>query len=110
MYGCGEVVAKQEYSYHPTKDYLEKVKCYVTGPGEVSNPTKRFVMTYNEQGDLIEKAFTPNYPQQILTEKIRYYSYEYDSHKNWIKCNMYLEGTKEEEPSLAAERKIEYYN
>jgi hypothetical protein len=110
MYGCGKVVASEEYSYHPTKDYVEKVKCYVTGPGEMSNPTKRFVKTYNGQGDLIEKEFIPNSPQQTLTEKVRYYSYEYDSHNNWIKCNMYLEGTKEGEPSLVAERKIEYYN
>ncbi|WP_338646684.1 hypothetical protein V5J73_14440 [Flavobacterium sp. KS-LB2] len=110
MYGCGKVVASEEYSYHPTKDYVEKVKCYVTGPGEMSNPTKRFVKTYNEQGDIIEKEFIPNSPQQTLTEKIRYYSYEYDNHNNWIKCNMYLEGTKEGEPSLVAERKIEYYN
>jgi hypothetical protein len=110
MYGCEEIVAKEEYSYHPTKDYVEKVKCYVTGPGEMSNPTKRFVKTYNEQGDIIEKEFMPNSPQQKLTEKIRYYSYEYDSHNNWIKCNMYLEGKKEGEPSLVAERKIEYYN
>lgn len=110
MFGCGKVVAQEEYTYHPTKDYVEKVKCYVTGPGEMSNPTKRFVKTYNEQGDLIEKEFIPNSPQQTLTEKIRYYSYEYDSHNNWIKCNMYMEGTKEGEPSLVAERKIEYYN
>jgi len=110
MYGCGEIVDKEEYIYHPTKDYVEKVKCYVTGPGEMSNPTKRFVKTYNEQGDIIEKEFIPNSPQQTLTEKVRYYSYEYDSHNNWIKCNMYLEGTKEGEPSLVAERKIEYYN
>jgi hypothetical protein len=110
MYGCEEIVAKEEYTYHPTKDYVEKVKCYVTGPGEMSNPTKRFVKTYNEQGDLIEKDFIPNSPQQTLTEKVRYYNYEYDNHNNWIKCNMYLEGSKEGEPSLVAERKIEYYN
>ena len=110
MYGCEGVVAQEEYTYHPTKDYVEKVKCYVTGPGEMSNPTKRFVKTYNQQGDLIEKEFILNSPQQTLTEKVRYYSYEYDNQSNWIKCNMYLEGTQEGVPSLVAERKIEYYN
>lgn len=110
MYGCGAIVAKEEYSYHPTKDYVETVKYYVTGPGEMSNPTKNFVKTFNENGDLIMKEFIPNYPEQDIPVIEYYYSYEYDSHDNWIKCNIYMEGTKEGEPSAIAERKIEYYN
>jgi hypothetical protein len=110
MYGCGKIVVQEDYSYHPTKDYVEKVKYYVTGPGDISNPTKRFVKTYNEQGEIIKKEYVLDYPEQRFQEKVRYYSYEYDSHNNWIKCNMYLEGIKEGEPSLVAERKIEYYN
>ncbi|HSD06443.1 hypothetical protein [Flavobacterium sp.] len=110
MYGCGKIVDKEEYTYHPTKDYVETVKYYVTGPGEMSNPTQNFVETFNEQGDIIKKEFIPNNPKQKLEIKEYYYSYEYDSHNNWIKCNIYMEGTKEGEPSLVAERKIEYYN
>lgn len=110
MYGCGKIVVQEDYIYHPTKDYVEKVKFYVTGPGEMSNPTKRFIKTYNEQGDIIQKEYVPDYPEQRFKEKTRYYTYEYDSHNNWIKCNMYLEGTKEGEPTLVGERKIEYYN
>lgn len=110
MYGCGKIVAKQEYIYNPTKDYVETVKYYVTGPGEISNPTKNYVKTFNEQGDMIKKEFIPNYPKQHIKVKEYYYSYEYDSHNNWIKCNIYMEGTKDGEPSLVAERKIEYYN
>lgn len=110
IYGCGKIVVQEDYIYHPTKDYVEKVKFYVTGPREMSNPTKRFVMTYNEQGDIIKKEYVPDYPEQRFKEKTRYYTYEYDSHNNWIKCNMYLEGTKEGEPTLVGERKIEYYN
>ena len=109
MYGCGRIVVQKDYSYHPTKDYVEKVKFYVTGPGEMSNPTKRFIKTYNEQGDIIKKEYVPDYPEQRFKEKTRYYTYEYDSHNNWIKCNMYLEGTKEGAPTLVGERKIEYY-
>lgn len=110
FYGHGQTIAKEDYIYHPTKDYTQKVKCYVTGPGGDINPTKNFIKTYNEQGDIIEKEFIPDYPEQNIYARIKYYSYEYDNHKNWIKCNMYLEGTKEGEPSLVAERKIEYYN
>ncbi|UWY30317.1 hypothetical protein N4T20_10355 [Flavobacterium sp. TR2] len=110
MYGCGEVAAKEEYTYHPTKDYVEKVKCFVTGPGEISNPTKKFIKTYNEEGDIIKKEFVPDNPEQNLKVKTRYYTYQYDSHNNWIKCNMFLEGTPDGEPTLVAERKIEYYN
>lgn len=110
MYGCEKIVAKDEYIYHPTKDYVEKVKCLVTGPGEISNPTKNFIQIYNEQGDLIQKEFVPDNPEQNLVVKVRYYTYEYDSHNNWIKCNMFLEGTPDGEPTLVAERKIEYYN
>lgn len=110
LFGEGQTIAKEDYIYHPIKDYIQKVKCYVTGPGEISNPTKNFVKTFNEQGDMIKKEFIPNSPQQNIAIKEYYYSYEYDSHNNWIKCNMYLEGTKEGEPSLVAERKIEYYN
>jgi hypothetical protein len=110
MYGCGKVVDKEEYGYHPTKDYVETVKYYVTGPGEISNPTQNFIKTFNEQGDMIKKEFIPNNPKQRIRVKEYFYSYEYDSHNNWIKCNMYLEGTKEGEPTLVAERKIEYYN
>lgn len=110
LYGCGKTVAREEYIYHPVKDYVEKVKYYLTGAGGISYPTKNFENTYNEQGDIIQKEFIPDFPEQNLNEKVRYYSYEYDSHNNWIKCNMYLEGTKEAEPTLVAERKIDYYN
>lgn len=110
MYSCNKIVAKEEYSYHPIKDYVETVKYYVTGPGEIANPTKNFIKKFNEQGDIIRKEFIPDSPEQNLKEKQRYYTYEYDSHNNWIKCNMYLEGTIEGEPTLVAERKIEYYN
>ena len=110
MFGCEEIVAREDYIYHPTKDYVETVKYYVTGPGEMSNPTKNFVKTFNENGDIIKTEFIPNYPEQDIPVKEYYYSYEYDNHNNWIKCNIYMEGTKEGEPSAIAERKIEYYN
>ncbi|MFD1601905.1 hypothetical protein ACFSJW_17815 [Flavobacterium artemisiae] len=110
MYGCGEIKAKEEYTYHPVEDYVNEVRCYITGLGGIANPTKSFKKTYNEKGDIIKKEFIPDNPEQKLKQKERYYTYEYDIHNNWIKCNMYLQGTKEGEPTLVAERKIEYYN
>ncbi|MDP5199039.1 hypothetical protein [Flavobacterium sp. DG2-3] len=110
MYGCEKIISKQEYTYHPTKDYVETVNYYVTGPGTISNPTSSFIKTFNEQGDMIKKEFILDYPKQTLKVNKLYYTYEYDSHNNWIKCNMFLEGTPDGEPTLVAERKIEYYN
>ncbi len=110
MFGCGKIVAQEDYIYHPTQDYVATVKYYVTGPGEISNPTKRFIKTFNDYGDLIKEEFLLDDPEQELPVKEYYYSYEYDSHNNWIKCNIYMEGTQEGIPSLVAERKIEYYN
>jgi len=111
MYGCEEIVAQEDYVYHPTKDYVEKVKCYVTGPGSIANANKKFEKTYNEQGDIVKKEFIPSLGGRLgLYGETRYYTYEYDSHNNWIKCNMFLEGTQVGEPTLVAERKIEYYN
>ncbi|WP_173966501.1 hypothetical protein, partial [Flavobacterium collinsii] len=110
FYGEGQTISREDYVYHPTKDYVETVKYYVTGPGEISNPTKNFIKIYNEQGDVVEKEFILDFPEQTLDVKKFYYTYEYDSHNNWIKCNMFLEGTPSGEPTLVAERKIEYYN
>lgn len=110
MYGCGEIVAQEDYVYHPTKDYVEKVKCYVTGPGSIANANEKFEKTYNEQGDIVKKQFIPGLGGLGLYGETRYYTYEYDSHNNWIKCNMFLEGNQKGEPTLVAERKIEYYN
>ncbi|HSD06442.1 hypothetical protein [Flavobacterium sp.] len=110
MYSCGEIVAQEDYVYHPTKDYVEMVKCYVSGPGSIANANEKFEKTYNEQGDIIKKEFIPGLGGLGLYGETRYYNYEYDSHNNWIKCNMFLEGKQEGEPTLVAERKIEYYN
>lgn len=110
MYGCEEIVAQEDYVYHLTKDYVEKVKCYVTGPGSIANANEKFEKTYNEQGDIVKKEFIPGLGGLGLYGETRYYTYEYDSHNNWIKCNMFLEGNQEGEPTLVAERKIEYYN
>jgi len=59
-----KIIDTEEYSYHPTKDYVDLVKYYVTGPGEML--TKDFIKRFNEQGDIIEKEFIPNNPEQNM--------------------------------------------
>lgn len=110
FWGNNRIISSEDYEYHPSKGFVQKVRCYVTGPGEIANPTNKYIKTYNENGDIIEKEFILNFPEQKISPMKRFYNYEYDNHKNWIKCNMYLEDTKEGEPTLVAERKIEYYN
>lgn len=111
LVGSEKVVAMQDYAYHPTKDYVETVKCYASDRELTFKNNSRIVKTFNEQGDLIKIESIPDAPQKyVIRNMVYYYSYEYDSHNNWIKCNMYLEGTDLGEPTLVAERKIEYYN
>lgn len=111
LYGCGKIVMQEDYTYHPTKDFVEQVVYYMDGRmSTVFMPTKRFIKTYNEYGDVIENRFLPDYEGQSNKKmRSRYYVYEYDAHNNWTKCYMYLEGTKEGEPTMIAERQIEYY-
>lgn len=109
FWGNNRIISSEDYEYDSIKGYVQKVKCYVTGPGEIANPTNRFIKTFNENGDIIEKEFILNFPEQNISPMKKFYDYNYDSHNNWIKCNMYFEDTKEGEPTLVAERKIEYY-
>ncbi|MEN2416248.1 hypothetical protein [Flavobacterium mesophilum] len=104
------VVAMQDYIYHPDKDYVETVKSYGHDLELTFKNYSRSIKTYNEQGDLIKIEAIPDAPQKfVIRNMVYYYTYEYDKHNNWIKCNMFLEGTDLGEPTLIAERKIEYY-
>ena len=64
------------------------------------------VFNYNENNDLVEVNFISE--DEINQPANRYYEYEYDNHKNWIKCKMYLEGNKNE-VTAKMERKIQYF-
>jgi|LakMenE01Jun11ns_1017448.scaffolds.fasta_scaffold9852728_2 hypothetical protein len=111
FYGCGKIVLQEDYVYNKTQDYVEQVSYFMNGrlSGFVL-PTKRFVKKFNQYGDVIETTYIPDYEGQS-NPKMRphYYTYEYDSHNNWIKCYMYLEGIKDGEPTMIGERQIEYY-
>ena len=108
------LIAHSDYTYHPTKDFVEKSKNYFEyniGAAAWAYPTKRWVSHFNEQGDIIKREFTKDYPEQSTSDTTtRFYEYEYDQYNNWIKCYLYLEGQKVKgDPTLIAERKIEYY-
>lgn len=113
MFGCYTVAGRQEYIYHPDRDYVQSVKIYTKDGSAQTMGRRNILKTYNEQGDLINiKALVDNpayYPQSTLDKLQKYFKYQYDSHNNWIRCEMYLEGTDQGEPTLTAERKIEYF-
>lgn len=110
LYGCGKIVIQEDYNYHAKQDYIETAAYFLNGTVGGMYPSRKFIKTFNENGDIIKKEYLPDYEGQI-PDKItpRFYSYEYDSHNNWIKCYMYLEGTKDGEPTMIGERQIEYY-
>ena len=115
MEGCKSVGAVYEYVYDEKKGYVSSVKSYI--PGLSSEPVPRKVLHYNEYGDIIELNYivpakpydTRSASARIRQPANRYYEYDYDSHHNWIRCRLYLEGKKEGEPSAIAERRIIYY-
>ena len=106
------LAAQSNYTYHSTKDFVEKSENYFEyNETAWAYPTKRWVSHFNEQGDIIKREFTKDYPEQSNSDTTtRFYEYEYDQYNNWIKCYLYLEGQKVKgDPTLIAERKIEYY-
>jgi len=115
--GCKKLVFEEQYTYAADQDYITLVSKNINGQSRY--PTQKVILHYNENGDITETNFvtepspgeTGPPPRRVQDEPVnRYYEYEYDSHNNWIKCKLYLEGTKDGEPSAIAERKIEYYN
>jgi hypothetical protein len=110
LYSEEDLLCKEDYYYHQTKDYVEKA-VHLRFTEDYFAEVKKSIRYFNENGDIIKSEFIPDYNNQRLNKfaSTKYYNYEYDNHNNWIKCNMFLEGTKEGEPTLVAERKIEYF-
>lgn len=92
------------YSYDSTNTYIQKI--HITGQQSYPYPSDDIIFNYNENNDLVEVNFISE--DEINQPANRYYEYEYDNHKNWIKCKMYLEGDKNE-VTATMERKIQYY-
>ena len=118
---CGDVVKQRDdYSYHPEKNYVQTIKRYLKPVGTSGYYTNNTLLTYNEHEDLIAVKFINNpkeywdpTPERTTTwdggPLEMTYDYDYDSHNNWIKCRMYLQENKEE-PTIIAERVIEYFD
>lgn len=111
LYENEELLCSEDYYYHTTNDYVEKAIYYCISPDFYGN-TKKSIRYYNQNGDILKREFVLDYPEQSQDERTftRFYEYEYDSHNNWIKCTMYLQGSKEAGVTLISERKITYYN
>jgi hypothetical protein len=92
------------YTYDSTNTYIQKI--HITGQQTYPYPSDDMVFNYNENNDLVEVKFISE--DEINQPANRYYEYEYDNHKNWIKCKMYLEGNKNE-VTAKMERKIQYF-
>lgn len=99
-----EIFVAETYTYDPENSAVKKrnrtnrLLSYL--------PSDNVEYTYNENRDILETRFVTE--DEINQPLVRYYEYEYDSNKNWIKCKMYLEGNKNEATAIA-ERKIEYF-
>jgi hypothetical protein len=92
------------YTYDSTNTYIQKT--HITGQQSYPYPSDDIIFNYNENNDLVEVIFISE--DEINQPANRYYEYEYDNYKNWIKCKMYLEGNKNEITAIM-ERKIKYY-
>ncbi|MDV6169325.1 hypothetical protein R1T16_12890 [Flavobacterium sp. DG1-102-2] len=115
LYGCKTIVSSEEYTYHSSKNYITTLKRYIAEPLLSRYPSRNMIAEYNEYGDITHMHFIVENDTSPPRKKIglepvdRYYEYDYDSHNNWIRCRLYLMGEKDE-PTIIAERKIEYYN
>ncbi len=110
-----KVMVTQNYKYHPTKGYLEKVA--VTFSEDIMKiwyDCANQSVTYNEYGDIVSREFLceinqtacGKYPSSPACS--RYYDYEYDKFNNWTTCYMYLKGDRTK-PTTIAKRVLEYY-
>ncbi|RUT70026.1 hypothetical protein D0817_12640 [Flavobacterium cupreum] len=99
-----EIFVAETYTYDPENSTVKKLNR--TNRLLSYLPSDNVEYTYNENRDILETRFVTE--DEINQPLVRYYEYEYDSNKNWIKCKMYLEGNKNEATAIA-ERKIEYF-
>lgn|SRR5690554_1152657 len=117
-FGCNDTLAFEKYVYHPEQEFVtERTRFIKSSMRSVTHVTQTMVFYHNENGDIIEKKYVRNRPNQYLgassialPESI-YYTYEYDQYNNWVKCYIYMEGTPEDsEPTAIAQRDLEYYD
>ncbi len=117
-FGCNDTLAFEKYVYHPEKEFVtERTRFIKSSMRGIEHVTQTMVFYHNENGDIIEKKFVRNRPNQYLgTSSIAlpesiYYTYEYDQYNNWVRCYIYMEGKPEDsEPTAIAQRDLDYYD
>jgi len=121
LYSEGEdtlLLFEEIYTYDSTKNFISTIDRF-TYRSKVYNkfPAERMKAIYNENGDLTEAIFFPTGKEARSQEafvsnrgeiKNRFYTYEYDEYKNWIRCTMYFTSERDK-PILKFERIINYY-
>jgi len=117
-FGCNDILAFEKYVYHAEKGFVtERTRFIKSSMRGIEHVTKTMIFYHNENGDITEKKYVRDRPNQYLgassialPESI-YYTYEYDHYNNWVKCYIYMEGRPEDsEPTAIAQRDLEYYD
>ena len=97
---------KIKYTYHP-EGWVKKreIDAYVAGSMFHEDGWK-FVVEFDENADFT-KGWTYNSKGELLSER-RYEYKEFDSHNNWLKCDLYT-NNDESRPAVVYKRRIEYF-
>lgn len=101
-----ELYKKTKYTYHPEGWVMKReIDAYVARIMFHENGWK-FVVEFDKNGNFT-KGWTYNRKGELINE--RHYEYqEFDSHKNWLKCELYTNNDKSR-PAVVYKRRIEYY-
>jgi hypothetical protein len=95
---------EQKYKYHPTENYITEVEIF-NEDGFGYGKYKKAKFYYNKNADITACEYVNDYLNK--QEKV-FYEYEYDSHKNWIKCKLRY-NSMQDEVIKSIKRKISYY-
>ncbi|QIE58695.1 hypothetical protein G5B37_03695 [Rasiella rasia] len=100
-------VFQEDYAYDNQSDLPFKVNRFTLSTVK-RYPTKNMELYYDDWGNLTQRIDIDDNGKPV---RWRYYDYEYDSHNNWVRLDMFMEGTKEksEEPTLTVFRDIKYF-
>lgn len=96
---------KNKYTYHPEGWVMKReIDAYVAGMFHENG--WKFVVEFDKNGNFT-KGWTYNSKGELINE--RHYEYQkIDSHKNWLKCELYT-NNDESRPAVVYKRRIEYY-
>ncbi len=115
LYGCGEVVQSEKYTYDSNKNYISEAEIYFSSSIRSKiYITNKTIMYYDEFGNILQKKYIKDFPKQKLRgfnfelPENTYYKYQYDEHNNWYKSDIYMHG-KDGPVTATIVREIEYF-